>query len=67
MVQYGYYPADASGGLVKGDDGDFYGTRQDNDQVAGVVGSVFRITPGGTLTTMYTSPVRWWEALRSPS
>ena len=45
----GTYP---EGGLVQGTDGNFYGTTLD----AGAYGSgtVFKITPGGTLTTLYS-------------
>ncbi|HXM64628.1 MAG TPA: choice-of-anchor tandem repeat GloVer-containing protein [Terriglobales bacterium] len=40
------------GGLVRTSDGDFYGTTT----IGGVytVGSLFKITPGGTLTTLYS-------------
>ena len=35
-------------GLVQGGDGNFYGTTQASD------GTIFKITPGGTLTTLFT-------------
>jgi uncharacterized repeat protein (TIGR03803 family) len=35
-------------GLVQGGDGNFYGTTQAS------VGTIFKITPGGTLTTLFT-------------
>jgi uncharacterized repeat protein (TIGR03803 family) len=40
-------------GLVRGTDGDFYGTtRQGGAHLSG--GTVFKVTPGGTLTTLYS-------------
>ena len=39
------------GGLVQGTDGDFYGTTAQGGSYSG--GTVFRITPGGALTTLY--------------
>ena len=52
----GYYP-DVS--LVQATDGNFYGTTEyggsDNcDSAYGGCGTVFKITPGGTLTTLYS-------------
>jgi uncharacterized protein (TIGR03437 family) len=38
-------------GLVQGSDGNFYGTTQGGG--SGVSGILFKITPGGTLTTVY--------------
>ena len=43
----GGYPAY---GLVRGNDGNFYGTTQGN---FGEIGSVFKITPAGVLTTLH--------------
>jgi uncharacterized repeat protein (TIGR03803 family) len=40
-----------TGGLIQGTDGNFYGTTNDYDQ--GGYGTVFQITPGGTLTTLH--------------
>ena len=51
----GYPCADGqspSGGLVHAIDGDFYGTTSDGG--ANNVGTVFKITPTGTLTTLYS-------------
>jgi uncharacterized repeat protein (TIGR03803 family) len=45
----GQYP---EAGLVQGTDGNFYGTTDEGG--ANNSGTVFRITPGGTLTTLYT-------------
>jgi uncharacterized repeat protein (TIGR03803 family) len=46
-----------SGGLVQATDGNFYGTTSDGGPYCGYMcvpqGTVFRITPGGTLTTLY--------------
>jgi len=42
----------AEGALVQGTDGDFYGTT--NEGGANGVGTVFKITPGGVLTTLYS-------------
>jgi uncharacterized repeat protein (TIGR03803 family) len=40
-------------GLVQGSDGDFYGTTQ-HGGANGDYGTVFKITPSGTLTTLYS-------------
>jgi len=45
----GYYPESA---LVQGADGNFYGTA--NGGGANNKGTIFRITPGGALTTLYS-------------
>ncbi len=45
----GYYPV---AGLVQGANGDFYGTTSGGGAIG--EGIVFKITPGGTLTTLYT-------------
>jgi len=48
---------DPSGVLVQASDGDFYGTTQGggaSDACAFGCGTVFKITPGGVLTTLYT-------------
>src|SRR5271157_5744414 len=41
------------GGLVQASDGNFYGTT-DTDGANGAGGTVFKITPSGTLTTLYS-------------
>ena len=44
-------------GLIQGSDGNFYGTTTGGETTAGVVagyGSVFRITPAGAFTTLYS-------------
>jgi uncharacterized repeat protein (TIGR03803 family) len=46
----GANPANAS--LVQGIDGNFYGTTESGG--ANGFGTVFKITPGGTLTTLYS-------------
>ena len=40
-------------GLVQGADGNFYGTTS-NGGAANAIGTVFKITPAGTLTTLYS-------------
>jgi len=40
-------------GLVEGTDGNFYGTNMGGGTGAGNAGTVFKITPSGTLTTLY--------------
>jgi uncharacterized repeat protein (TIGR03803 family) len=40
-------------GLVQGSDGNFYGTTSSGEAGAGP-GTIFKITPGGALTTLYT-------------
>ena len=46
----------ASGRLTCGSDGNLYGTTSSNDYFAGSypVGTIFKITPSGSLTTLYT-------------
>ncbi|MGO8670964.1 MAG: choice-of-anchor tandem repeat GloVer-containing protein, partial [Capsulimonadaceae bacterium] len=51
--------SDPGGGLIQGRDGSFYGTTQYgggnwNGTAESGNGTVFRITPGGTLTTLYS-------------
>ncbi len=41
------------GGLVQGSDGNFYGTTYSGGSNGLAFGTVFKITPGGTLTTIY--------------
>jgi len=50
---------DPIGGLVKGTDGNFYGTTQrggTNGIISGALGTVFRISPGGSFTNLYSFP-----------
>jgi uncharacterized repeat protein (TIGR03803 family) len=42
------------GSLVQGVDGNFYGTTSQGGENGGSAGEVFKITPGGTLTTLYS-------------
>ncbi len=46
----GYSP---TGSLVQGTDGNFYGTTESGPVGASCCGTVFKITPGGTLTTLH--------------
>ncbi len=41
-------------GLVQGTDGNFYGTTSSDGPINGVAGTVFQITPSGTLTTLHS-------------
>ncbi len=43
-------------GLVKATDGNFYGTTTESFSSDALGGTVFRITPGGTLTTLWKFP-----------
>ncbi len=57
---YSFNPAGTDGFnpaafLVQGSDGSFYGTTDGGDAAGG---TVFRITPAGTLTTLHVFPVR---------
>ena len=47
----GYYPL---GGLVQTSNGDFYGTTSNGGSYAPYDGTIFKITPNGTLTTLYS-------------
>jgi uncharacterized repeat protein (TIGR03803 family) len=40
--------------LIQGTDGDFYGTTAGGGAIGNGYGTVFKITPSGTLTTLYT-------------
>ena len=51
--QSGCPDGDAPAGLVQAANGDFYGTTS-GDRTSGNYGTVFKITPGGTLTTLYS-------------
>ncbi len=42
------------GGLVLGTDGNFYGTTSNNDDYGPTGGTVFKITPSGVFTKLYT-------------
>ena len=42
-----------SGGLVQGRDGNFYGTTSQGGAAGGQAGTVFMMTPSGTLTTLH--------------
>lgn len=44
---------DPEAGLVQATDGNFYGTTQSGGTTQGSGGTIFRITPSGTLTTLY--------------
>jgi uncharacterized repeat protein (TIGR03803 family) len=60
LYSFGSYPTDGTGplaGLVQGSDGNFYGTTQyggDTNYYGGGVGTLFRITPSGTYTSLYS-------------
>src|SRR5579871_1652313 len=41
------------GGVIQGRDGNFYGTTSGGGSGLGTAGTVFKITPAGTLTTLY--------------
>ena len=59
LVEIGYNGGGESSypyaGLVRGADGDFYGTTYDSDTVP-YVGTVFRMTPAGAFATLVTFP-----------
>jgi len=61
---------DPWGGLVQGNDGSFYGTTLQggtNDNCGGLTGcgTIFKITPGGTLTTLHDFDGAGGEGLRA--
>ncbi|MGA2369802.1 MAG: choice-of-anchor tandem repeat GloVer-containing protein, partial [Candidatus Korobacteraceae bacterium] len=45
--------SEPTGGLVQGRDGNFYGTTSQGGAAGGAAGTVFKMTPSGTLTTLY--------------
>jgi uncharacterized repeat protein (TIGR03803 family) len=45
--------SEPTGGLVQGSDGNFYGTTSQGGSAGGQAGTVFKMTPSGTLTTLY--------------
>lgn len=72
--------ASPEAGLIQGSDGNFYGTTQFGGDCLTSCGTVFKVTPGGTLTTLhyfdYSDPralgAIWrshsscrWESLRN--
>jgi uncharacterized protein (TIGR03437 family) len=48
----GYEPFPVNSSLVQGADGNFYGTTRDNQRNS--AGTVYKVTPSGTLTTLYS-------------
>jgi uncharacterized repeat protein (TIGR03803 family) len=61
-LQSGCPDGNSPSSLTLGADGNFYGTTQfggDNTCRTGGCGTVFKITPGGTLTTLYAFPGGW--------
>lgn len=50
----GNYGIDPNGGLIQATDGNFYGTTQLGGENGSDFGTVFKVTPGGTLTTLHT-------------
>jgi uncharacterized repeat protein (TIGR03803 family) len=55
------------GGLVRATDGNFYGTTQEggaNCTTIGGCGTIFKITPSATLTTLYSFSGHQWGLLR---
>ena len=60
LYSFGSSPSDGTepqGGVVQGSDGNFYGTTEDggtNDIPDGGLGTVFRITPNGSYTSLYS-------------
>ncbi len=49
-----YTPSNCSYGLTLGSDGNIYSTTGNNDGAAGLYGSVYKLTPTGTATTLHT-------------
>jgi uncharacterized repeat protein (TIGR03803 family) len=49
-----YTPSNCSYGLTLGTDGNIYSTTGNNDGGSGIYGSIYKVTPGGTATTLYT-------------
>jgi uncharacterized repeat protein (TIGR03803 family) len=49
-----YVPSNCSYGLTLGSDGNIYSTTGNNDGAGGLYGSVYKITPTATVTTLHT-------------
>jgi uncharacterized repeat protein (TIGR03803 family) len=49
-----YVPSNCSYGVRLGSDGNLYSTTGNNDGAGGLYGSVYKITPTGTVTTLHT-------------
>ena len=58
LYSFGGYPSDdmlyPTGTLVQASDGNFYGTTNQGGNNSSDAGTVFRITPGGTVTLLYS-------------
>jgi len=49
-----YVPPNCSYGVALGSDGNLYSTTGNNDGAGGLYGTVYKVTPGGTATTLHT-------------
>ncbi len=49
-----YVPTNCSYGVTLGTDGNLYSTTGNNDGAGGLYGSVYKVTPAGTATTLHT-------------
>jgi uncharacterized repeat protein (TIGR03803 family) len=49
-----YTPSNCSYGVTLGTDGNLYSTTGNNDGGSGIWGSIYKVTPGGTATTLHT-------------
>lgn len=49
-----YVPTNCSYGVRLGTDGNLYSTTGNNDGAGGLYGSVYKVTPAGTVTTLHT-------------
>ena len=49
-----YTPSNCSYGVSAGTDGNFYSTTGNNDGAGGLYGTVYKVTPTGTATTLHT-------------
>ncbi len=49
-----YIPTNCSYGVTLGTDGNLYSTTGNNDGAGGLYGSVYKVTPTGTVTTLHT-------------
>ena len=70
LASFNYYftiGSHPNGQLVQGKDGSFYGTMETGQYMQSNDGTVFKITSGGTLTTIYSFVSSWVSSWTTPA